>query len=59
MREERMVYVCDVEPNSRGYRCLKSQLYHILVDYNKSEEDNDLFLDCKDSIDEVGGLEER
>ena len=32
--------------------CLKSQLYHILVD-NDNEEEPDLFLDCPNSLEDL------
>ena len=39
---------------TKGYMCLKSQLYHILVDdSNDTEKEDDLFLDCLNSLEKV------
>ena len=39
---------------TKGHTCLKSQLYHILVDNNNEiEEEDDFFLDYPNSLEEV------
>ena len=43
---------------TKGHTCLKSQLYHILIDSNNEiEEEDDLFLDCPNSLEEVESLQ--
>ena len=40
---------------TRGYQCLKSQLYHMLLETDHdSDEDNDLFLDCEEPLGVAG-----
>ena len=55
-REERrkkgLCMWCGIKFTS-GHRCFRSQLYQLLVDNgNEAEEENELFLDCEDSLNE-------
>ena len=42
-----------------GHSCIRSQLYHILVeDTDKEEKEPEEFLDCVDNMDEMGQKED-